>query len=503
MKRKLIAYMLIVCMLFTFVPVSAFAAESSAALNITRGPMWTDTAKGEISWPEKNGYTFYDVVVKRIEGKDEVLAGTKQYRGQATNGVYTISVAELITASGDYTFYVAPLEDNQKPGSGGNYAKSQNILHYTMPSVSVATPQALQWRGNTASWEITDSSNIQKYLVHYFKKGATDSQFSSFMSMESKQLPREDGYIYEAQGNFWQRVKVPSNESYIFSVQAISSDLTKAANSERIFLNQDKAITASSFQGQLGTPTGVEWCKENGKITGDIAFYPVANQSDMYNVVLYNDDQVVSYKFHSYFYDWNTGKNIIELSNWILDEGNYKVLVRAIGDGVRTFDGDFASCKEVFTYKLPDKQLSAPNNVYWTDHLATWNGVEGAESYKVDYYLNDRWKCSIHNAKTSTGDGHYVENSGTIVRRMINYNGEGKYKFQVRAISGEIHEVAHSKASGYSGTMNLQAISKDVNAKLDELITKLNSGTIAEIDKKDSMKFAVAMATNPETRDKM
>ena len=100
-------------------------------------------------------------------------------------------------------------------------------------------------------------------------------------------------------------------------------------------------------------------------------------------------------------------------------------------------------------------------------------------------------------------DGYYVEKSGVLIRRIINYNNDGKYTFTVRAISSDIHTTRHSVKSGNSGVMNLQAIAKDVDNRLDELIAKLRNGEPAEISKEESMKFAVAMATKKDIREKM
>jgi len=499
--KKLFAVLTLMCFMFTLMPLSAFANTAGSTPQAPANVHWVNETKGMISWTDvADNATDYRVEIL----KDGTLEAGTQFRSnsnyQDVNGerVYTVSIADCITTSGSYTFKVSAMK-----GGSANTAVCND-------SVSVGDaldmPENLAWRNGYASW--SPVAGASEYVVRYYKDGSVSPMFNIKVSAPA----HDDGYMYDNTTAFVRFIKqnnVNASDTFTFEVRAVSGNLTQNASSESNKISSANGIQLGDYQGTLATPSGITWVKDNGKITGDVTFYPVANNTDMYHIKLYRDGELEFEANYGSPYNISTGRNIIRTSNRIYDSGTYYVEVGAVGDRKTTFNSETVRILEPFVYERPADELDSADGLVWRNGVATWNGVDGADSYYVNYLLDGRWISGNFDIKTTLNPNNsdiFAEKSGAFIRRVVNYNGSGDYTFTVTSISDEIHNVAHSRASAPSSALDLKAISDAVKDRIQSMMDDLEKGIDIDINsltQSDSQQFAIGMATDPEIRDLM
>lgn len=82
----------------------------------------------------------------------------------------------------------------------------------------------------------------------------------------------------------------------------------------------------------------------------------------------------------------------------VYKKGDVTVIVKAIGDGENYADGLPSDAVVVKTYK---QKLSSPNPVVWSGSKVTWTTVDGADSYELIIYENQK-KVGTENVKDTT-----------------------------------------------------------------------------------------------------
>lgn len=95
-------------------------------------------------------------------------------------------------------------------------------------------------------------------------------------------------------------------------------------------------------------------------------------------------------------------------------------------------------------------RLMAVENNYWEDKLAVWDDLEGARSYEIRLYRNDKLQTTVKST------GTYYDFSGNFIR-------EGEYTFKVRGIAKYNNNPGDwSEASDYNFISENQAQSSAV-----------------------------------------
>lgn len=136
---------------------------------------------------------------------------------------FSDSLTNVINESGNYTFKVKISQDdsgNIWDFSTGQVSETSPIYRYDKPAESLPAPTGLQWddrKKGAAKWNSVE--NASGYCINLYKDGVGVYGVSW-----------NDGNASRAEYDFSSHIGAEG--SYTFSVQAISSDITKWANSE-------------------------------------------------------------------------------------------------------------------------------------------------------------------------------------------------------------------------------------------------------------------------------
>ena len=374
--------------------------------------------KGDISWNAVDGAERYDVVVKR----DGHIVRNMQCRDNEGAGVCSVSVASMINESGEYTFSVAALFD----GDRSSYTQCPNVFQYVRPSQELSAPTSLQWRDGFASWAPnTETDKVLRYDVHFYKEQQHVSGHGSSGSL------RSDGYVYDIMhyvDDLVNRFSEEPDAELTYSIQAISRDISTVANSPVIY--SENNVKIGDYLGQLPAPKGLEWHKDrNNEKTTTLIFYPVANTYD-YHVKLYCNDSLVHEGDFSERGLYTGGKIGVDLANKMTEPGVYKAEVTALGDGILTYDSDYAICTE--TYEC-GAMLAAPTNVKWFDKskgIISWQGTADNNGYDLIVRNGDEQVGRWGHGGTAypDSDGYYRVDVGSVI------NNSGDYTVLVKVL---------------------------------------------------------------------
>lgn len=135
------------------------------------------------------------------------------------NGYFSLDVRWIINESGSYTFKVKISPDDSGDiydFSTGQVSEASPTFEYERPDAKLATPAGLQWNSQikgVAEWNSVE--NASAYNITLYKDGvSTIGCYELYASeMDFRSIIREYG-------------------NYTFSVQAVSDDITRYANSE-------------------------------------------------------------------------------------------------------------------------------------------------------------------------------------------------------------------------------------------------------------------------------
>lgn len=181
---------------------------------------WDSNSPGTLRF-KKNDSTsgFY---VARIYRDGITL--TNYVMGNLSGDYYSINIRHLMTDSGDYTFQVKISPDdngNIYDFSSGCVSEMSPAFHYDKPSESLSAPTGLQWDNQTkglVKWNPVE--NAAGYSVLLYKDKSNMPVYGTY--------DRPDGNNIQFDFSSY----VGDEGSYTFRVQAISSDITRYANSE-------------------------------------------------------------------------------------------------------------------------------------------------------------------------------------------------------------------------------------------------------------------------------
>ncbi|MBR5285110.1 MAG: hypothetical protein IKU27_08705, partial [Clostridia bacterium] len=292
----------------------------------------------------------------------------------------------------------------------------------------------------------------------------------------------------------------------------------------------------------LGIPTDLQWHKEAERINGSyqlvermgsMAFKrPVDDEGnfldqsryeyEIYEITENGDDEVHS---GSWSYSSTTTRAYFDMVSFIYEDlpsGTYYFRVRARGDGINYNHGPWVE-SEPWTFVKPDAQLNTPTNPAWNDTdftdyngspyiAATWDSVEGAGYYEVDFYFAKNEKATLRRL----GGTFDIRADETLETRLwedqIEEYGPGLYYFEVRAIAKDITKKQNSEWSVMSPAYDLRDTASNVNDQLDQLLSSGDiqapsasqiQAAVSEIELLDEVMAADAAKGNTGTLDKL
>lgn len=317
---------------------------------------------------------------------------------------YNISDYLSVPAEGKNEYYVSV-----KPTGDGTYviyngaAVSSDKLYKLG---AVGAPTELKWTGNKATWEAPSvaADKVGGYVVKLYNlNGAVTDPIEVAANVKSY--------------DFSEQLKDASD--YFFSVKAVGKDTSEGRYSDSAFVDctDGKRVTETlkpvTITGWGPNERVVTWSDEN------------TNSPKSYEVTLYKvgetEDTFVTKKtVQEPTIDFDT------IDPDPIDQGDYKVVIVAKGDGIYYLDSTGTERTESF-----DPRLGLPTNLRWDDTsagLAKWDPVPGAGGYEVVLYYNGEYKKFTPDPITGT----QYDFSG-------NMDIPGFYTFSVKALGTTTH----------------------------------------------------------------
>lgn len=344
----------------------------------------------------------------------------------------------------------------------------------------------------------------------------------------------ESGDSYSGSGRFYVQADsaVASIASVLFGFNMDDYDI-----SENIWDDGTKQWQLKNSAGliKLGTPKNLRWGIEyreewidDGNGGEDIILHPFERNGSMSWETVTPDQAEV--QIHIYRQGettpchserWGFGedhqpqyRSVDSFRIRDLDSGTYYFTVQSLGDYIEYCDSDVAT-SGLYTYVKPAEKLDRLADLKWVDkddNFVTWiDWADPVDPEYVDGYQIQLYYCD-------TVDGEYVETNGMrgfgnpntehpIDDHHFQENGDGYYKFKVRALSENIETIGNGKWSAFSPVYDTRSTSVQVNNDLTDIIADVNNATITQdkiletVQQMDTQELKTALLVDQDSSD--
>lgn len=310
-----------------------------------------------------------------------------------------------------------------------------------------------------------------------------DNAFAGCENLESIKMPAEGiktiGYCAFYNCGSLQNIVIPESVIGIDNTAfAECTNLTikgcSGSYAEIYAENMGISFEAINALKQLPTPT-VEWLTESKRIgdrnfyAGDVVLTDIPqNVLPNFEVTLLNTKGEVIEEFTDGFGGYTQIAKDIPVG-WFMDtdleSGDYIMQVQYLGDYEKYSNSEVAET-DVYTYIKPSQKYNTPTDVSWDNgDISVGNVQEDNEVFIQFFYSsnNRTAMCSV-GARWGNGTAEYLER----FNHLVNECGEGEYKFRARVMSESITEIYHSDWSEWSDVYtvtgdNVQSTLEDLN----------------------------------------
>lgn len=238
----------------------------------------------------------------------------------------------------------------------------------------------------------------------------------------------------------------------------------------------DSSLTEDGEKKQLATPTGLAW-GENWSLTWDA----VPEGEGLYRILILKDGK--THVNGLWGYD-DLGRLSFRAAPEINESGTYKFRIQAVSMDWDTYiSSEWSDYSEEKVYTRPSQALGTTTG-YWDSEEAGvfhYAGVEGAGGYSLElFYTLDGSEEEYSAGPRSWLEAGYKD---TMDFRVEDFNGlidtfgAGRYRVKVRALSGNIDEIANGTAGEFSDYFDTNAVSEGVG---DKISSAMEAATAAE-----------------------
>ena len=253
---------------------------------------------------------------------------------------------------------------------------------------------------------------------------------------------------------------------------------------------------------KLDTPTNLRWGENwSGEWDG------VQDAQGHYYLELYKDGEVI---YSCGYSGWSENIVSVWLSDEIEESGTYKFRVMAMNEYDKDHfeNSDWSDFSEERVYIRPDKALGT-TVAHWdkeTPGRIYFENVDKAGGYYIRLYKENEdgekrciyGTCSISSTYTFEAGTEGTENLSATIERY----GEGRYYVTIKALSGNIDEIANGVVGEFSDVLdtniNAAKVSERISKAVEEATTTEEAVNTIKAD--NSLKeLALAMQTNENT----
>lgn len=173
-------------------------------------------------------------------------------------------------------------------------------------------------------------------------------------------------------------------------------------------------------------------------------------------------------------------------STWFMNSdfgsGDYYFTVQSIADGTKYRDSDVAT-SGVYHYSKPNAKLDGCTNLIWEDrndgfvNWSNWDVITNSsyiDGYQVNYYYSANPNGPYEQFNGIWGRGQLLTEQ-PLGDYVVQENGTGYYKYEVKALSSDIEKIGNSSWSALSPALDLVTIPEDVEDDLSALLNNANS----------------------------
>lgn len=325
-----------------------------------------------------------------------------------------VDVSEFIKDAGTYNIYlIANGSKDEKEFTEYDSSKSEII---TLKRLDVVNNFKLE--NNILSWDAVDGAN--SYVVSYRKKDGNDLELTTKFVKESV-----NSYYYEL------------SQSFINNLEECEYEFTVSA----------KGNNKDVLDGGIGQIVRVEKLRT---LTLDLKEMLVNKDetSELLNVITWDkvkDNETYEVSINDLTPIIINGKNYIEL-NSAFASGLYSVRVKMLGDGSKTFSGDYS--KEIGVRKLDAVNLETFN----------YDENSGVVTFTSNYADNQDFEILVNNQKaeyfeiddgTSEIDNKDVKIGFNVLNNVVDA-GEYKIVVKVKNRTYQRNEQDNSNFYGYT-----------------------------------------------------
>lgn len=281
--------------------------------------------------------------------------------------------------------------------------------------------------------------------------------------------------------------------------ESIMKDVTEEKQEAEDTFTEDNV----SEKNKLSSPTNVQWTDD-----WDMQWKCVSEAMGHYDFIIEKNGE--QYETSSWEIGNEDGIVTANESAFIMESGVYRFAVRAANDyDPDRFEASDYVYSEERTYVRPSRELGTTVG-YWDkekDGIFYYNGVDGAAGYYVSLYKTDgdgneysisgEWSVEKDGFKDSIDNLHTKDFTNDIKEA-------GKYRVTVRALSGNIDEIANGaegEKSDYFDTTSSSSSIKDFFDNLDK--TDPNAALSSLKNQFNIEKIRTAMQTDGDILNQM
>ncbi|MBQ7086472.1 MAG: S-layer homology domain-containing protein, partial [Clostridia bacterium] len=397
--------------------------------------------------------------------------------------------------NGEYYFTVQTLGDDTTEAS--DIVKSE-VLDFTKAENKLAAPSDLSWTDTVvANWnEVENAGGYHIQAFYSEDNGSATSTDDMTLVANYVSYTKQDSNYTSFDVYSWMSQNNRKDGYYYFKVKSVTTDAETVLSSDWSALSPAYAKGVGSTElTKEATPTNAEWHKYYIKpygdtdfieYTGSISWKPGADTLQKFEICLFKDEREIIKSNVSLLQEHISRFDFPVSYLETYGSGEYYFTVQAIGDGTTTADSDIL-VSSVWTYVKPtDNQLTAPENLRWTDTtVMNWDEAADADGYQVQV-LYSADKSDATSADELAVSTSYVTIKGedgdnTSIDFSDRVGDDGYYYFRVKSLTTSADTTLNSEWSDLS-----PAYAKGVGT----------GGTTPEVPESDVLAVAEAFFSN-------
>lgn len=453
MNKKMVGLLMALQIVFTVLPSNMIYASDAIpkqqTSTVTTGEVnnatWLKGTTATASWEQADGANYYEVEVfayydDKLIGS--VTTGTDSNTIDLQQEIHSICDSKNIVSDYvviDYTVTPVYRSDNGVENKGIS-SRAVNTLSYFMgEKIQLETPVGIEISEDyIGTWEKVKNADYYKVYLDY-----SDGSDTYWDAVES----------FDTNFDFKQYLNEKCKEQMHGDIVYVNFKVCACANDSSIYKSGAYSDKLVSFEYQINRNKDIIATPEDICLDSDyIAKWEKAEGADYYRLYIEFGDDIETYwttvDCESNQYDFTELFN-----NWFEKYGVYKMRVRVCGcaddDNQDYITGNYSEYSPLIQLKLNSKELlTTPDIISFDKDLnASWEQVEGAESYKLYLSIRD----------SDTAYAHWVytrDNKCDLANELYQFFMEHAFvdstvtvQFRVRPCTGDVSDKKSSLLS--------------------------------------------------------